>query len=137
MGQFNPTALRDFASRYTAAWCSRNPASVAEFFSTEGSLTINQGAPAAGRAAITAVAQGFMDAFPDMIVSMEGVHESAGRVIYNWTLTGTNTGPGGTGKRVRIGGSESWLLGGDGLIAESLGSFDEQEYKRQLEHGAD
>ena len=25
--------LRDFATRYTAAWCSRNPARVAAFFS--------------------------------------------------------------------------------------------------------
>ena len=136
MTQFNPGALRDFAARYTAAWCSRNASSVAEFFSPGGSLTINDGQPSVGRAAITAVAQGFMDAFPDIVVSMNDVHESAGRVTYNWTLTGTNTGPGGTGMRVRIGGSESWKIGGDGLIAESLGSFNEKEYKRQLEHGA-
>ena len=136
MKQLNPAALRDFAARYTAAWCSQDAASVAEFFSPNGSLTINDGKPAIGRQAITAVAQGFMNAFPDMIVSMDEVHESAGHVIYNWKLTGTNTGPGGTGKQVRISGSESWQFGGDGLIAESLGSFDETEYKRQLEQGA-
>src|SRR5579872_4016577 len=31
--------LRDFATRYTAAWCSQNPANVAAFFSDEGSLS--------------------------------------------------------------------------------------------------
>ena len=135
MAQYDPNALRDFAARYTAAWCSRDPAGVAGFFSPGGSLTINEGVPSAGRAAITAVAKSFMDAFPDMVVSMNRVRESAGRVIFEWTLTGTNTGPGGTGRRVRISGSESWLLAGDGLITESLGSFDAKEYQRQLEHG--
>src|SRR5947209_4397900 len=33
--------LRDFAVRYTEAWCSQHPALVAEFFSENGSLTIN------------------------------------------------------------------------------------------------
>jgi len=51
---------------------------------------------------------------------------------YRWTLTGTNTGPGGTGRRVRIGGYEEWTIGADGLIARSLGHFDEAEYRRQL-----
>lgn len=45
--------LRDFATRYTAAWCSRNPARVADFFSPGGSLANNGGAPAVGRVAIT------------------------------------------------------------------------------------
>ena len=51
-------------------------------------------------------------------------------------LTGTHTGPGGTGNSVRISGHESWLLDEEGLIAESLGHYDEAEYRRQLEQGA-
>jgi len=31
--------LQDFATRYTAAWCSQNPASVAAFFSPQAPLT--------------------------------------------------------------------------------------------------
>ena len=75
-------------------------------------------------------------------------------------LTGTNTGPGGTGKRLRISGYELWKIdngpggsratwtgrpervdeqGGEsinhGLIAESKGNFDSAEYERQLKHG--
>ena len=56
-------------------------------------------------------------------------------MIYKWTLEGTNSGPGGTGKRVRISGYEEWRMGADGKIAESLGHFDEADYQRQLERG--
>jgi hypothetical protein len=49
----------------------------------------------------------------------------------DWTLTGTNTGPGGTGKRVRISGYELWKVDDDGLIAESKGNFNSAEYERQ------
>jgi uncharacterized protein (TIGR02246 family) len=88
--------LKEFATRYTAAWCSQNPASVASFFAKDGSLTINNGSPSIGRTAITAAAQGFMTAFPDLDVAMNDVTVNAGRAIYRWTLAGTNTGPGGT-----------------------------------------
>ena len=56
---------------------------------------------------------------------------------FHWTLTGTNTGPDGTGKRVRINGYEEWRMGADGLVAESKGHFDAAEYERQLTHGVD
>jgi nuclear transport factor 2 (NTF2) superfamily protein len=127
--------LRDFARRYTEAWCSRDPARVAAHYASEGSLTINGGPPSVGRAAITEAAQSFMVAFPDMQVLMDDllVHEAG--IEYHWTLIGTNTGPGGTGNRVRIGGFEEWTMGDGGLIAESQGHYDQAEYDRQLEHG--
>ena len=124
--------LEAFGARYTAAWCSQDAASVAAFFAEHGSLTINDGAPSVGRTAITAAAQGFMTAFPDMVVTMDSVSLEGGQALYRWTLTGTNTGPGGTGKAVRISGREEWTFGADGLIAESKGHFDEAEYNRQL-----
>ena len=46
--------LLDFAQRYTAAWCSQDAASVAAFFSTDGSLSVNDNPPAVGRPAISA-----------------------------------------------------------------------------------
>ena len=96
--------ITTFAKRYAEAWCSQNPESVAAFFAENGSLRVNEGPPAVGRAAIAEVAQGFMRDLPDMIVTMDDVtHESDG-TKFHWTLTGTNTGPGGTGKRVRISG---------------------------------
>lgn len=127
--------LREFATNYTAAWCSQNAASVASFFADSGSLKINDGDPAVGRIAITAAAQGFMTAFPDMIVKMDSIIPADDRATYHWTLTGTNTGPAGTGKAVRISGHEDWTIGKDGLIAKSLGHFDGVDYQRQLKGG--
>jgi uncharacterized protein (TIGR02246 family) len=124
--------LRDFAKRYTAAWNSRNAASVAGFFAPSGSLSVN-GAAAVGRAAIAEVAQGFMTAFPDLDLSMDNIVIENGRGVYHWTFSGTNTGPGGTGHRVRFSGFEEWTFGNDGLIAESQGHFDSADYQRQLE----
>ena len=89
-----------------------------------------------GRAAITATAQGFMTAFPDMVVKMDRVSQEGTHAVFHWTWTGTNTGPGGTGKSVRISGYEQWTLGPDGLITESKGHFDEADYQRQLKSGA-
>lgn len=137
MAQDNMNRLRDFAARYTAAWCSQDAASVAAFFSPSGSLTINGGAPSIGRSAISEAAQGFMTAFPDLKVYMDDLVETQGRVTYKWTLDGTNAGPGGTGKRVRISGFEIWRIGDDGLVAESLGNYDTAEYQRQVEYGVD
>lgn len=127
--------LRRLAQGYTAAWCSQNAASVASFYSPEGSLSVNDGPPACGRAAIIEVAQGFMTAFPDMKVVMDELSVQGDKTVYRWTLTGTHTGPGGGGKRVRISGFEEWRMGDDGLIVESRGHFDAVEYQRQLDEG--
>jgi predicted ester cyclase len=127
--------LRRRAEGYTAAWCSQNPARVAGFYSPDGSLRVNADPPAVGRDAITAVAQGFMSDFPDMQVIMDDLVVNGDQTVYHWTLLGTNTGPCGTGKRVRISGHEEWRIGPDGLIAESRGHFDTAEYERQLERG--
>jgi len=137
MSHDRATWLREFAARYTAAWCSQDAASVAAFFAPNGSLAINADAPAVGRAAITAAAQGFMTAFPDLRVMMDDVLDRGDTVIYEWTLTGANTGPDGSGRRVRISGFEEWRMGADGLIAASQGHFDSAEYERQVEHGYD
>jgi hypothetical protein len=135
MTTMDSTGLLEFATKYAAAWCSQNATSVAGFFAEGGSLTINEGIPSVGRTAITAAAQEFMTAFPDMVVTMDGVTLQGGDAIFRWTLTGTNTGPGGRGKAVRISGYEEWTIGADGLIAQSKGHFDEADYQRQLSPG--
>ena len=127
--------LHDFATRYTAAWCSQDPARVASFFAPNGSLKVNDGTPAVGRDAIAEVARGFMSAFPDMQVLMDGVDGDSAAATYRWTLVGANTGPGGTGRRVRISGREVWRRDADGLIAQSVGSFDAADYQRQIDGG--
>jgi steroid delta-isomerase-like uncharacterized protein len=130
--------LTAFAVPYAKAWCSQDPESVAAFYAEHGSLSVNGGPRAVGQEAIADVARGFMNAFPDMEVTMDDLvcksHEPY-RTEFHWTLTGTNTGPGGTGKRVRISGYELWQLDEDGLISDSKGHFDAAEYERQVMHG--
>jgi SnoaL-like polyketide cyclase len=124
--------IREFALSYTDAWCSHDPTRVADHFVPGGTIAINGGAPTE----VTEVARSFIDAFPDIQVMMDDVVVNDGTVEYHWTFTGTNTGPGGTGKAVRITGLEEWTLGNDGLVIESRGSYDQDEYDRQLKHGA-
>src|SRR5882724_12691903 len=128
----DPAEITKFAKRYADAWCSQNPESVAAFFAENGSLSVNDEPPAVGRAAIAKEAQAFMTTFPDMIVTMDEVSRDSDETKFHWTLTGTSTGPGGTGKRVRISGYELWKIDNDGLIAKSKGHFDSAEYERQL-----
>jgi steroid delta-isomerase-like uncharacterized protein len=126
------TKLEKFAQRYAKAWCSQDPKKVAAFFAENGSISINNGPRAVGRAAIAREAQAFMATFPDMIVTFDKLESRGGATAFHWTLTGTNTSPGGTGKRVRISGYELWNLDNDGLITESSGHFDAADYERQL-----
>ena len=126
-----------FAQRYAEAWCSQNPESVAAFFAANGSLSINDGPPAVGRVAIAEVARGFMRDLPDIVVLMDKVTRDTDGTKFHWTFTGTNTGPGGTGKRVRISGYELWQINNEGLITESKGRFESAEYERQIKYGAD
>lgn len=128
----NDPRLVDFASRYTAAWCSHSALRVATFYSQSGSLAINAGAPALGRQAIEAAVQSFMSAYPDLVVHFDRLEPKGARVLYRWTFLGTNTGPGGTGRQVRISGYEDWKIGPDGLIAASKGHYDERDWDRQV-----
>ena len=149
--------LATFAKRYAEAWCNRNPHAVAAFFAERGSISINNGPPAVGRAAIAKEAEAFMTTFPDMIVTFDKLDSQPNATAFHWTLTGTNTGPGGTGNKVQISGYELWKIdngaggsratwtgkpervdeqGGESindlLIGESKGHFDAADYERQL-----
>jgi hypothetical protein len=131
----NAAQLERFAAAYTAAWCSQDASSVAAFFGSNALFQINRDAPAVGTTAITAEAQAFMTGFPDMVVAMDSLKVVGSEVFWYWTMTGTNSGPGGTGNAVKFSGYEVWKLGADGLIADCRGHFDEAEYARQLREG--
>jgi hypothetical protein len=120
--------IREFARSYTDAWCSHDPARVAAHYVPGGTIAINGGEPTE----VTEVARSFIDAFPDIQVFMDDVVLTDETVECHWTFTGTNTGPGGTGSAVRVSGFEEWTLGGEGLVAESQGHYDQDEYDRQL-----
>jgi SnoaL-like domain len=120
--------LTRFAQRYADAWCSQDPEKVAAFYANTGSITVNGGPPAP----IAEVAGAFMRDFPDMVVTFDRLETTPAATKFHWTFTGTNTGPGGTGNRVRISGYELWQINDDHLIATSEGNFNAAEYERQL-----
>lgn len=124
--------LKDFATRYAAAWSSQDPEALSRFYAENGSLRVNDGEASIGRDAIANTARSFMAAFPDMVVRLEELRQTNEGVEFHWHWTGTNTGPGGTGNAVDLRGHEEWTLTEDGLILESLGHYDEAEYERQL-----
>jgi nuclear transport factor 2 (NTF2) superfamily protein len=122
--------IEELARSYTEAWCSRDPARVGAHYVPGGTIAIN-GGEATG---IKAVAQAFIGGFPDIEVFMDNlVLRDDGAVEYHWTFTGTSAE---TGRSVRIPGFEEWTIAADGLIAEALGHYDQDEYDRQLRGGA-
>jgi SnoaL-like domain len=121
--------IEQLAREYTEAWCSRDPRRVAAHYVRGGTIAINDGEPAP----IAGVAEAFVAAFPDIEVVMDDLVVRDDLVEYHWTFTGTSAE---TGKSVRIAGCEEWTIGADGLIAESRGHYDQDEYDRQLREGA-
>lgn len=89
--------LIDFARRYTAAWCSQDPSSVAEHYASAGSLTTNDGSPAVGRAAITEAALGFMSALPDIEAVMDDLLVQDSGIEFHWTSPVPTRGQAGPG----------------------------------------
>lgn len=120
-----------FATRYAAAWSGKDPVKFGEFYEENGSLAVN-GSASRGRAAVVATARAYMEAFPDMAVRLDSLRQEGEATVFHWIWTGTNTGPGGTGRAVRLSGYERWTFGPNGLILESDGHFDAAEYQRQL-----
>lgn len=126
-----PEDRTSFATRYAAAWSGRDPEAFGAFYEEAGSLVVN-GSASVGRPAIVETARSYMAAFPDMVVRLDSLRDESGATVFHWTWTGTNTGPGGTGKAVNLTGYERWTFGADGLILKSDGHFDNDEYQRQL-----
>ena len=125
----------DLVTRASTAWSSQDAEGMAACYEDTASLTINGGAPSTGRVELAATAASYMEAFPDLRVSVDQVLVAGDSAFWVWTLTGTNTGPGGTGNRVRVSGIEVWTIGSSGLVSNSVGYYDAATYERQLAHG--
>ena len=128
--------MTDFAARYAATWSSQDPVAFGAFYAENGIFRINDGESSIGRDAITETARGFMAAFPDMVGRLVELRRTNDRFEFHWRWTGTNTAPGGTGNTVDLTGYELWTLDSDGLILESYGNMDHEEYERRLNEGA-
>jgi hypothetical protein len=79
----DPEQFRAFAERYTAAWCSMDPAAVAAHYAPEDSLAINGGAPAVGRDDITRSPRAFTRPSPDMQVFFDDLVVGEERIEYH------------------------------------------------------
>ena len=88
-----------------------------------------------GHAALAELFKSYFDALPDGVVTMDLVRGAGDKAIYAWTHEGTNTGPGGTGNKVRFSGWEAWTFDASGLVKQSIGTYDDAEYERQLAEG--
>ena len=122
----------EFAQKYTDAWNSRQPEKMASFYAEDGILTVNGGTPAIGRKQLAETALSYMEAFPDMELTMDSLTFEHGTYRYYWTFKGTNSGPNGTGNKVDFSGFEEWILNGQGLVQKSIGTYDAEDYERQL-----
>ncbi|MFT5112044.1 MAG: steroid delta-isomerase-like uncharacterized protein [Parasphingorhabdus sp.] len=125
-------AVETMAREYTAAWCSGVAEAVSAFYAEDGAIVINEGEPCDGRGEVTTMAQGFMDAFPDLSLHQDSIRSSGTHAVFMWTLTGTNSGPGGTGNNIEIGGWEYWKLTDDCKVQHSCGHFDAEDFDRQI-----
>jgi predicted ester cyclase len=122
----------EFGENYTAAWNSKKPEKMTLFYAEDGSLIVNNGTPAVGRDQLAATANSYMEAFPDMKLTMDSLVVDSDTYRYHWTFVGTNTGPGGTGNKVNFSGFERWTINNERLIQKSIGTYDAEDYNRQL-----
>jgi nuclear transport factor 2 (NTF2) superfamily protein len=122
----------EFGQKYTDAWNSKVPEKMASFYAENGTLAVNKGTPAVGRKQITETAKSYMEAFPDMELTMDSLTRGENTYNYYWTFRGTNTGPNGTGNKVDFSGFEEWTINDQGLVQKSIGTYDADDYARQL-----
>ena len=111
--------LADLATRYTAAWRATAPRASLRFTRSQPHWRSTMVRLLSAEKGSRVRPQSFMTGYPDLVVKFDRLEPKGDRVLYHWTLTGTNTGSGGTGNQVRISGYEDWKIGSDGLIADS------------------
>jgi nuclear transport factor 2 (NTF2) superfamily protein len=125
--------MGEFGQKYTDAWNSKVPEKMASFYAEDGTLIVNNGTPAVGRKQLAETAQSYMEAFPDLALTMDSLTKENGTYRYYWTFKGTNTGPNGTENKVDFSGFEEWTMNDQGLVQKSIGTYNAEEYQRQLE----
>lgn len=107
-----------------SAWNARSGSAVAEAFTPNGVRVEHAlpGAQLAGRDAISAHTQGYIDAVPDCVLDIRGMWEAPdGTVTLEWTFRGTHTrdlpGLPARGEEVNLPGVSVCAMEGD-LIRE-------------------
>ncbi len=121
--------LQTLATEYAAAWSSGHPGSVADFFTPDGQISINQGEPSTGTQAITELAAGFHAEFPDLEVRCDLMRCAGQHAVFVWTLEGHHAE---TKNHVVVGGWEEWEFDENLKVRKSKDWFDTEDYQRQI-----
>jgi uncharacterized protein (TIGR02246 family) len=117
------------AAAYTSAWNTGSPQKVAEFFTEDGEIVINRGAPWRGRAGIAEMAAGFFADVPDMKLVCDGVRRAGSHVVYLWTFSGHASK---SSNPLTIHGWEEWDVSDELKVKASRGWYDSDDYARQV-----
>ena len=126
---FTKSELDDLAKRYTEAWNSKVPESVAAFHAPTSSIVINRGEPSEGHEGLAAMAAAFHADVPDLHLTCNGIRGAGKHVVYMWTFTGHHAQ---TGNPLNVEGWEEWELDDGMKVTSALGWFDGEEYDRQV-----
>ncbi len=129
--------METFDRSYTRVLSGVRSEFVAKFFKENGTLQLNENQPTVGRSQIAEVAKSLMNDLPDMVVNYDSLVTKSTGTEFHWTLTGTNSGLAGTGKKVKVSGYELWQMGKNSLILKTEGHFPTVGYNRQLEFGVE
>jgi len=112
---------------YMAAWNAHDSAAAADYFADNVSYyDASVGTPVEGRdAAKSQVIDAFLTAAPDAVWARDGdAIVSGGSVAFEWTFSGTNTGPWSdgteaTGKAFSIHGASVFRIEGDKIVDQA------------------
>lgn len=121
--------IKRISREYTEAWNQRDPVAIAERFAPDARMVINGDTTHEGASDLRAMAAEFISELPDLTMTMNRLERDGDRIVYHWTVEGTHAG---TGRPVRVSGTESWLLGADGRIIESRETWDEAAWLAQI-----
>jgi steroid delta-isomerase-like uncharacterized protein len=124
---------------YLAAWNAHDSAAAAAHFAADVVYyDASVGTPVTGaEAAKTGVIDNFLNAAPDAVWSMNGpAVVQDGRVAFEWTFSGTNTGAwadgtAATGKAFKFTGASVFVVEG-GLIRSQSDYYDALGFYKQL-----
>jgi hypothetical protein len=128
----NKDELEEFGKDYAKAWSSLVPEEPFSYQAENCVLSINDGDPIISAGDRLRTLAGFVEAFPDLKISMRKIVKEERGTVFYWNLKGTNTGPEGTGNSVDIDGCEVWELDANNQITQLRGYFDAEEYERQI-----
>ena len=123
--------VQSLSQEYTIAWNSQIPSQVADFYADDAILVIN-GDTVRGRLSVVNFAKSFMRNFPDMNLTMDSLVYENPYYKYHWSFTGTYAGLYGNGNKVIFQGVEKWTLNQEGKIMVSVGTYDEDDFRKQL-----